>query len=101
LRQRNQELSQQLEKLEQAQRAAFRQAAPFRRGEQERVQQPKGRGAKQAIRAAIVPGPNRLITPLRRPYAAVRIAEALALWTCSWSSSSLKNCRRFVPWSRN
>jgi septal ring factor EnvC (AmiA/AmiB activator) len=31
LRQRNHALSQQLEKLERAQRAAFRQAAPFRR----------------------------------------------------------------------
>jgi hypothetical protein len=50
VRQKNQELSQPLEKLEQAQRAAFRQAAPFRREETERVEHPKRPGTRRGPR---------------------------------------------------
>lgn len=60
LRQRNHELSQQLEKLEQAQRAAFRQAAPFRREEEERVQQPKRPGRPAGHPGSYRPRPEEI-----------------------------------------
>ncbi len=60
LRQKNQELSQQLEKLEQAQRAAFRQAAPFRREETERVEQPKRPGRQAGHPGSYRPRPQHI-----------------------------------------
>jgi transposase len=60
LRQKNQELSQQLEKLEQAQRAAFRQAAPFRREEKDRVEQPKRPGRKAGHPGSYRPRPQHI-----------------------------------------
>ena len=60
LRDRNQELSQQAEQLAAAQRAAFRQAAPFRKPPAKRVSERKKPGRKAGHKGSCRPRPKHI-----------------------------------------
>jgi len=85
--------------LEEAQRAAHRQAAPFRGDPQKRALAPKRPGRQRGHPGACRPEPERSMSSLRSNSVPVRTAVARSSRTRTRSSSSWKIFRRSAPTS--